>query len=94
MAVALDFRHRTLADFLAWEEQQAERYERVSGVVRMMTGGTIDHNRIIRNVARTLDHCLQGRGCEVFTSDIKVVRSLRATSRWCRRKTTSCTLTC
>jgi hypothetical protein len=54
MATALEVRHRSLADFLAWEQQQPERYERVSGVVRMMTGGAIDHNRITRNVAQML----------------------------------------
>ena len=73
MATALDDRHRTLADFLAWEEQQPERYERVGGRVRMMTGGTIDHGRITRNVALALDRRLRERNCEVFTSDIKVV---------------------
>ncbi len=52
MATALHV--RSLTDFLAWERQQPERYERVSGVVRMMTGGTIDHNRIVRNVAEAL----------------------------------------
>jgi Uma2 family endonuclease len=71
MATALHV--RSLTDFLAWERQQPERYERVSGVVRMMTGGTIDHNRIVRNVAEALARRLQGRDCEVFTSDVKVV---------------------
>ena len=73
MATALDDRHRTLSDFLAWEEQQPERYEWVRGRVRMMTGGTIDHGRITRNVALALDRRLRGRDCEVFISDIKVV---------------------
>jgi Uma2 family endonuclease len=73
MATALGFRHRTLAEFLAWEEQQADRYEWIGGHVRMMTGGTIDHGRITRNVALALHRRLQGRDCEVFTSDIKVV---------------------
>ncbi len=72
MATALDVRFRSLADFLAWEEQQPERYERVDGVVRMMTGGTIAHNRITRNCARALDSRLQGSDCEIFTSDVKV----------------------
>jgi Uma2 family endonuclease len=73
MATALDIRHRTLAEFLTWEEQQPERYERVGGVIRMMTGGTVAHNRIIRNCARALETRLLGSDCEVFTSDIKVV---------------------
>ena len=77
MATALDVRPRTLADFLAWEHQQPERYERVDGVVRLMTGGTIDHNRITLNVARRFRRRLQGSDCEVFTSDVKVVVARR-----------------
>jgi Uma2 family endonuclease len=73
MASALNRRHQTLLEFLAWEREQPERYERVSGVVRMMTGGTLDHNRITRNVADALWRRLQGGNCEVFTSDVKVV---------------------
>ena len=73
MATALDARLRSLADFLAWEQQQPERYERVGGAVRMMTGGTIAHNRITRNCARALDSRLQGSDYEVFTSNIKIV---------------------
>jgi Uma2 family endonuclease len=72
MATALDVGHQSLADFLAWERQQPERYERVAGVIRMMTGGTVAHNRLTRNCARTLEASLQGSDCEVFTSDIKV----------------------
>jgi Uma2 family endonuclease len=72
MATALDVWLRSLPDFLAWEQQQPERYERVSGAVRMMTGGTIAHNRITRNCARALDSRLQGSDCEAYTSDIKV----------------------
>lgn len=30
----------SVADFVAWEDRQAERYEFVDGVVRVMTGGT------------------------------------------------------
>ena len=73
MATALSGRHKSLTDFLAWERQQPERYERVNGVVRMMTGGTVAHNRITRNCARALENRLQGLGCEVFASDMKVV---------------------
>jgi Uma2 family endonuclease len=73
MATALNARHQTLEEFLAWEREQSERYERVSGVIRMMTGGTLDHNRITRNVADALWRRLRGGDCEVFTSDVKVV---------------------
>jgi Uma2 family endonuclease len=54
MATAPSRRDQTLEQFLAWEREQPERYERVSGVIRMMTGGTLDHNRITLNVADAL----------------------------------------
>ena len=73
MATALNVRHRTLEDFLAWERDQPERYERVSGVIRMMTGGTIDHNRIALNVADAFRQRLRDGNCEAFVNDVKVV---------------------
>jgi Uma2 family endonuclease len=73
MATALNARHQTLEDFLAWERAQPDRYERVSGVVRMMTGGTIDHNRITLNVADAFRRRLSGGDYEAFVNDVKVV---------------------
>lgn len=72
MATALDLRHCALADFLVWEEQQPEWYERVDGVVQVRIGDTVDHNRITLNVAQMLERQLWEHGCEVFTSTIKV----------------------
>jgi Uma2 family endonuclease len=63
----------TLDDFLAWEEQQPERYEFVDGVVRMMVGGTAAHNAIAVNVTSWLHQSLRGSGCQVFSSDMKLV---------------------
>ena len=73
MATALNARQQKLEEFLAWEREQPQRYERVSGVIRMMTGGTIDHNRITLNVAEALRQRLRGGDCEVFVNDVKVV---------------------
>jgi hypothetical protein len=36
----------TLDEFLAWEDEQAERYEFLDGLVRMLTGGTEDHGAV------------------------------------------------
>jgi Uma2 family endonuclease len=71
--MAFELRHVSLEAFLAWEQLQPERYERVGNVVRMMTGGTINHNRITLNVAEAFRRRLDGGSCEVFTSDVKVV---------------------
>lgn len=73
MATALNVRYRTLDDFLAWEREQPQRYERVSGVIRMMTGGTIDHNRISLNVTEAFRQRLRDGNCETFVNDLKVV---------------------
>ena len=73
MATALKVGHQTLEEFLAWEREQPLRHERVSGVIRAMTGGTIDHNRIALNVADALRQRLRDGDCEAFVNDVKVV---------------------
>lgn len=63
----------TVDDFLDWERAQAERYEFVDGIVRMMVGGTLAHARIKGNVYASLREQL-GRGrCEVFVDGPKVL---------------------
>ena len=68
----------TLADFLAWEREQPDRYEFVDGEVWMMTGGTINHNRIARNATASLNAKLGSRGCEAFQENVKVLAAGRA----------------
>ena len=63
----------TIDDFLAWERAQAERYEFVDGIVRMMVGGTLAHARIKGNVYASLREQLEGGRCEVFVDGPKVV---------------------
>ena len=41
---------RTVDEFLAWENQQAERYEFVGGVLTLMAGGTENHDLVGSNV--------------------------------------------
>ena len=62
----------SLPDFLAWEEAQPLRHERVGGEVWAMTGGTLAHNRIGLNVYSALRARLAGTGCEAFAFDVKV----------------------
>ena len=63
----------SLPDFLAWEEAQPLRHERVGGEVWAMTGGTLAHNRIGLNVYSALRVRLAGTGCEAFAFDVRVV---------------------
>ncbi|HEX6144119.1 MAG TPA: Uma2 family endonuclease [Geminicoccaceae bacterium] len=72
MATALNRDRRPLDEFLAWEEEQPERHERIGGVVHAMVGGSLRHNRITRNVVILLNGAVPP-GCETFFTDVKVV---------------------
>jgi len=63
----------SLAEFLAWEEAQAVRHERVGGAVFAMTGGTLAHNTIALNLVGALRQRLAGSHCRVFAADVRVV---------------------
>ena len=63
----------TVEEFLAWEREQEERYEYVDGVIRMMVGGTLDHNTIAGNVFSGLRSQLRAGPCRAFVEAVKVV---------------------
>ncbi|MGH6900197.1 MAG: Uma2 family endonuclease [Geminicoccaceae bacterium] len=63
----------TVEDFLAWERRQAERYEFVGGVIRMMVGGSNAHTIIKDNVVSALRARLRGQPCRALGERPKVV---------------------
>jgi Uma2 family endonuclease len=63
----------TVDDFLAFEAEEAERYEYVGGIVRMMTGRSAAHSAIKLNVAVALRSALRSGPCRVDVDDLKVV---------------------
>ncbi len=63
----------SVAEFLAWERRQDQRYEFIDGLVRAMAGGTVDHNTIVLNVVAGLRAALHGSGCRVFAENVKVI---------------------
>ncbi|MGE0225799.1 MAG: Uma2 family endonuclease [Acetobacteraceae bacterium] len=62
----------TLADFLAWEERQALRYEFDGFRPVAMTGGTSEHALIQSNLITALSNRLRGGPCRVFGSHLKI----------------------
>lgn len=62
-----------LDGFLDWEGRQDERFERLDGVVRMMSGGTIGHDLIGANLIAALRPQLRGGPCMVQGSNLKIV---------------------
>lgn len=55
----------TLDDFLAWEKNQAERWEFVNGEPRLMVGGASDHFLVAGNLLAALHGRIPSR-CRVY----------------------------
>ncbi len=62
----------TLDEYRALEETAEFRNEYHDGRIIPMSGGTIDHNRIVRNLVRILDTAFRQKPYEVFTSDLRL----------------------
>jgi Uma2 family endonuclease len=71
MTIALR-RPYTRADFLAWEIEQDDRWEFVDGVIKMMAGGSTDHNTIAGNLHAALHIALRGTNCRPFQQNMKL----------------------
>lgn len=71
----------TVDEFFTWQLGQDERYELVEGVpIRMMTGASTRHDRIVSNVLVDLGTQLEGSPCWPATADVALrtkIRSLR-----------------
>lgn len=70
--MGLPLARMTLAEFLAWEEEQPDRHEFYRGEVFAMVGGTARHNRVILNLAGRLSEHLDGSPCQVFAEGMKL----------------------
>jgi Uma2 family endonuclease len=62
----------TRDEFLIWEERQELRYEFDGWQPVAMTGGTVTHSRLQRNLAISLGGRLRGTTCEFHGSDLKI----------------------
>ncbi|MEM6456573.1 MAG: Uma2 family endonuclease [Acidobacteriota bacterium] len=69
--MGLPNRRLSVADYLAHERASAERHEYIDGDLFAMTGASVAHNRIVRNLLTHLHPQLTG-GCEAFASDLRV----------------------
>lgn len=69
---AMKSRRMTTREFLEWEAKQPHKHEFVDGLIRMMAGGTKNHDRIRRNLSNLLTMRLRGQRCEPFGPDMQV----------------------
>jgi Uma2 family endonuclease len=59
-------------EYLAFERTAQGKHELWDGEAFAMSGASLDHNRIVRNLVRHLGNALEGMGCEVLPSDMRV----------------------
>ena len=62
----------SVEEYLAMEEVAETRHEYMNGEVRMMSGGTANHSRLIFSVASALHTGLADASCEGFSSETRV----------------------
>lgn len=69
MTQALEQRTYSREEYLEFELASEERHEYVNGEIRLMTGGTPDHNEIISNLLAALKLQLKGQPYRIFVTD-------------------------
>jgi Uma2 family endonuclease len=63
---------QSIAEYLAWESEQAGRNEFWRGEVFAMVGGKRGHGRVIANLMRHLGNHLDDTPCQAFSENMKV----------------------
>jgi Uma2 family endonuclease len=61
----------TVEEFLEFEAEEAERYEYVDRIVRMMTGGSAAHSVIKNNATNLLNSTLRAGSCRAYVDDLR-----------------------
>ncbi|MBC7910817.1 MAG: Uma2 family endonuclease [Pyrinomonadaceae bacterium] len=64
--------HYTLEEYFALELASDEKYEFWNGEVFCMSGASLAHNQIARNLGTQLDTQLRKHGCQSFPSDLRI----------------------
>src|SRR5262249_384870 len=65
-------RHYTVEDYFAVEEGSAIKHEYYEGEIFAMTGASLRHNRIARNLLTALSTRMGSSDCEAFGRDLRV----------------------
>lgn len=62
----------SLDDYLGLEEYANVKHEYLDGVIHAMAGGTPEHGAITMRIGAALVPQLRGRGCTVYSSDVRI----------------------
>ena len=63
----------TPEEYLDLEETAEYRSEYYQGEIFAMTGGTVNHNRIARDICQALTEDFEEKPCEVFMNDVRLL---------------------
>ena len=69
MTQALEKKTYTPAEYLEAEILSEERHEYINGEIKLMTGGTPNHNRICRNLLIAFELAFKGKPYETLVAD-------------------------
>ena len=69
MTQALEKKPYTCEEYLEAEIFSEERHEYINGEIKLMAGGTPNHNRICRNLLIVLELAFKGKRYETFVAD-------------------------
>jgi len=69
---ALQYNYLSAPEYLEAERKALGKHELMNGKIITITGASLTHNRIVRNLIIGIGSFLKGKGCEVFPSDMRV----------------------
>ena len=70
MATRANPKRLTFDEFLVWEHSQEQRHEFADGDVLAMSGGTLRHGRVQRNLLQQIADKLRSGPCEAMGNDV------------------------
>ena len=73
MTQAVEKKTYTPAEYLESEILSEERHEYINGEIRLMTGGTPNHNRICRNLLIIMELAFENQPYETFVTDQRLL---------------------
>jgi len=62
----------TEAEYLEGEKISEVRHEYLHGTAYAMTGASVRHSRVVRSISEAFSRRARAKGCEVFTTDLKL----------------------
>ena len=69
---AFKYNYLSPQEYLEAERKAVEKTELHEGLLITMTGASMKHNQVVRNLIVTIGSSLKGKSCEVFPSDLRV----------------------